>query len=61
MKNYFIFLLKIILICLVLTVPLFVMYIFSLYIAHDFHPDSLAIDKCEQMKRIWDYEKNICK
>gem|GEM_PF-1333096 len=61
MKTYFVFLLKIVFICLVLAVPLFIMYIFSIYALHNFHPDSLAIDKCENMKRVWISEKSICK
>lgn len=59
--KIFLLALKLLYLCIIMAVPLFILYMFSLYIIHGFDTNFLAIEKCENMKKTWDYKNETCK
>ena len=60
MKDLLMLFLRIAIMCLILSIPLYIMYIFTLYVKYDFDPNFLAMHACENDGKKWNTGSIMC-
>jgi hypothetical protein len=60
MKGLFMLFLRIVFMCVILSLPLSIMYIFALYVQYDFDPNFMAIHACLGEGKKWNTGAVMC-